>query len=249
VLFRNGTFVPFGVSLVQETTVFREFGPLAGNTFRVSYEVAPDIGGALSRQTLDVDARYYLRLGGSGLLALRGRGFTSWGEAPDYMFFGGNSEMHGYEYLEFLGQNAFFGNAELRFPLIEAMLTPLGVLGGVRGLLFFNVGIAGFDQQPVTFWENDDEIYTPVVGFDVDANGVPVEVLGEPRLITGFRLKDSRASYGIGLETFALGFPIHFDWSWRTLFNREWEDALFFLEGGSNEFRQPRFDIWIGYDF
>jgi hypothetical protein len=76
-----------------------------------------------------------------------------------------------------------------------------------------------------------------------------VEVFGEPRLITGFRLKDSRASYGLGLETFALGFPIHFDWSWRTLFNREWEDALFALQGGSNEFRQPRFDIWIGYDF
>jgi hypothetical protein len=36
----------------------------------------------------------------------------------------------------------------------------------------------------------------------------------------GFKLVDGRASYGIGLETFALGFPIHFDWSWRTLFNR-----------------------------
>jgi WD40 repeat protein len=249
VLFRNGTFVPFGVSFIQETTVFREFGPLAGNTVRVSYEIAPDIGGALSRQTLDVDARYYLRLGGTGLLALRGRGFTSWGEAPDFLYFGGNSEMRGYDYLQFLGQNAFFGNAELRFPLIEAMLTPLGVMGGVRGLLFFNVGIAGFDQEPVTFWENDDEVYTPVVGYDVDANGNPVEVLGAPRLITGFRLKDSRASYGIGLETFALGFPIHFDWSWRTLFNRDWEDALFALQGGSEEFRQPRFDVWIGYDF
>src|SRR5689334_7691515 len=31
-LFRNGTFVPFGINYVQETTVFREFGPLAGNT-------------------------------------------------------------------------------------------------------------------------------------------------------------------------------------------------------------------------
>ena len=121
VLFRNGTFVPLGVSFIQETTVFREFGPLAGNTVRLSYEVSPDMGSVLSRQTADVDARYYLRLGGSGLLALRARGFKSWGEAPDFMYFGGNSEMRGYQYLEFLGQNAFFGNAELRFPLIEAM--------------------------------------------------------------------------------------------------------------------------------
>ena len=52
-------------------------------------------------------------------------------------------------------------------------------------------------------------------------------VYGEPIAVTGFRLVDSRASYGIGLETFALGFPIHFDWSWRTLFNKDYEDALF----------------------
>ncbi len=102
-LFQIGTFVPLGVTFVQETTVFREFGPLAGNTMRLSYEVAPKIGNTLSRQTADVDARYYQRLGGSGLLALRARGFKSWGDAPDFMYFGGNSEMRGYEYLEFLG--------------------------------------------------------------------------------------------------------------------------------------------------
>ena len=34
-------------------------------------------------------------------------------------------------------------------------------------------------------------------------------------------------SYGIGLESSLLGFPMHFDWSWKTLFNRDWEDVLF----------------------
>ena len=29
-VFRNGTLVPLSVALIQETTVFREFGPLAG---------------------------------------------------------------------------------------------------------------------------------------------------------------------------------------------------------------------------
>jgi hypothetical protein len=67
---------------------------------------------------------------------------------------------------------------------------------------------------------------------------------------------DSRASYGLGLETFALGFPIHFDWSWRTLFNRQWEDLVFAypaaLEGfqrGSDWLRKVKFSMWIGYDF
>jgi hypothetical protein len=247
-LFRNGTSVPFSVAFVQETTVFREFGPLKGSTMRVGYEVAPKIGNTLSRQSLDADLRYYLRLGGSGLLALRGRGFRSIGDYPDYTFFGGNSEMRGYEYLEFIGQNAVFGNAELRFPLVEAMLTPLGVLGGIRGVAFANIGGGWFDKSGYKFWSNKEEVYTPIT-YQLDANGNLVGTPGTPVDITGFRLRDARASYGVGLETFALGFPIHFDWSWRTLFNKSWEDALFASQGGSTEFRKPKFTVWIGYDF
>ena len=58
-----------------------------------------------------------------------------------------------------------------------------------------------------------------------------------------------RASYGIGLETFALGFPLHVDWSWKTLFNRDWEDLKFAAFGGSEEFRKPNVTFWMGYDF
>ena len=251
-LFQNGTTVPLGVTFVQETTVFREFGPLAGNTMRLSYEIAPKIGNTLSRQTVDADARYYLRLGGSGLLALRGRGFKSWGESPTFTYFGGNSEMRGYDYLQFVGQNAFFLNAELRFPFIEAMLTPIGILGGVRGVFFANMGGAWWDVAGQSFklYTTGSEIYTPTVGIDFDqTTGAVTPVLGDPRQIGGFRLVDGRASYGVGLETFAIGFPIHFDWSWRTLFNKDWEDALFAMQGGSAEFRKPRFSVWIGYDF
>jgi hypothetical protein len=248
-IFRNGTFVPFGISFVQETTVFREYGPLAGNTVRIGYEIAPKIGDMLSRQTFDVDARYYMRLGTNGVLAFRGRGFKSWGEFPDFMFFGGNSELRGYQYLEFLGHKAFFANAELRFPLIEAMLTPVGVMGGIRGVMFANLGAAGFNNVPFKVWDSSATTVTPLVGFDLDILGRFIPIFGPPRTLSGFRLVDGRASYGIGLETFALGFPIHFDWSWRTLFNRDWEDYLFSLQGGSGAFRKARFDIWIGYDF
>ena len=257
--FRRGTSVPLGIAFVQETTVFREFGPLAGNTMRLAYEISPDIGDTLSRQTLDGDVRYYLRLGGSGLLALRARGFRSWGDAPDFTFFGGNSEMRGYEYLEFIGHNAFFGNAELRFPLIEAMLTPIGVLGGVRGVAFFNIGAASFNVNgdtvnrsgaPFKFASSSSEVLTPFLGWDVDLeNRQFIPIFGDPIPVDGFRLVDGRASYGVGLETFAIGFPIHFDWSWRTTFNRAWEDYLFADRGGSGAFRDVKFSMWIGYDF
>jgi hypothetical protein len=257
-LFNTGQFMPVGINYVQETTVFREYGPLAGNTVRLGYEYAPSWGDLLSRQTVDLDARYYMRLATNGVLAFRARGFKSWGEFPDYLYFGGNSEMRGYDYLQFLGNKAFFLNAELRFPIIEAALTPIGVVGGLRGVFFANFGGSGYEGTAMNVWTDKDETYTPLLGYVPDLfspTGLR-PVFGPPQNITGFRLVDSRASYGIGLETFALGFPIHFDWSWRTMFNRQWEDAFFAypanLDGavsGSEWLRKVKFSFWIGYDF
>jgi hypothetical protein len=241
-LFNNGLMVPLGVSFIQETTVFREYGPLSGSTMRISYEGSPKVGKSLSRQTGDVDARYYIRLGANGVFAVRGYGFRSWGDTPGYTFFGGNSEMRGYEYREFLGHRGFYGNAELRFPLIHAMATPIGILGGIRGVFFFNIGGAALNNQSFKVWDSKAQT---IPGAQA-ANG---QVIRPAQRIEGFRLVDSRASYGIGLETFALGFPVHFDWSYRTLFNKAWEDILYAPAGGSAAFRKARFTAWIGYDF
>jgi Tol biopolymer transport system component len=246
-LFNNGSMMPLGLAFTQETTIFREFGPLAGSTMRLGYEFAPRIGDStLSRQTVDVDARKYLRLGGSGLLALRARGFRSWGDNPDFMYFGGNSEMRGYDYLSFVGQDAFYLNAELRFPLIEAMATPIGILGGIRGAFFANLGGATWSNQPFKLYTKGASIERPVLNYDPTTLE---PVLGAPVVVDGFRLVDGRASYGISLQTFALGFPVHFDWSWKTLFNKDWEDIVFSTVGGSSAFRKPKFTMWIGYDF
>ena len=38
-LFNSGTYMPLGLTYVQETTVFREYGPLAGNTIRAGVRV------------------------------------------------------------------------------------------------------------------------------------------------------------------------------------------------------------------
>jgi outer membrane protein assembly factor BamA len=165
------------------------------------------------------------------------------------MYFGGNSEMRGYEYLEFVGDHSAFFNAELRFPLIEAMLTPIGILGGIRGVFFANMGGGYFKGQPFKWFSRDAELYTPIIGYEAISFTQQRPVYGTPRVVDGFRLVDSRASYGIGLETFALGFPIHFDYAWKTLFNKDWEDQLFAAFGGSSRFRKPKFSVWIGYDF
>jgi len=222
--------MPLTASFIEETTIFREFGPLSGRTMRLSYETSPGVGGLLSRQTLDADVRKYTRLGTTGLLALRLRGFRSWGDVPDFIYFGGNSELRGYEYLQFLGSRTAFANAELRFPLIEAMLTPLGVLGGIRGVFFAGMGGAYFDGQPFTWWRRGTTAEIPVIGLSGGTDrvtGLQQPILGPKLPVSGFRLVDSRASYGLGLETFLLGFPVHFDWSWKTLLNKDYEDVLF----------------------
>ena len=105
-------------------------------------------------------------------------------------------------------------------------------------MFFANIGGAALDGQPFKVWDNSTFLTPPIV-----QNGV---LIRPPQRVEGFRLQDARASYGIGLETFALGFPVHFDWSYRTLFNKEWEDYLY---GSSDQFRKARFTAWIGYDF
>jgi hypothetical protein len=256
-LFADGKLLPLGIAYVRETTVFREYGPLSGHTLRVGYEYAPNMSGFISRQTADVDARKYIRLATNGVLAFRFRGLKSWGEYPSYLYSGGNSELRGYEYLEFIGSKAFFANAELRFPLIEAALTPLGVIGGLRAVMFANLGASQFAQNKLQVFTREPSVEQPILDYVQDfVTGAITPILGPPRVVSGFRLLDGRASYGLGLETFALGFPIHFDWSWRTLLNKDWEDIVYSyraaLDGessGSRWLRKPKFSVWIGYDF
>ena len=180
----------------------------------------------------------------------RARGYKSWGEYPGYLYFGGNSEMRGYDYLSFLGNKGFFTDAELRFPIIEAALTPIGVVGGLRGVFFANFGCAGYEGVPTNVWTDRPTTIDAARRLRVRPDrrrASSCRFMARRGPISGFRLLDSRASYGVGLETFALGFPIHFDWSWRTLFNKDYEDYLFAYpaavdgesgQSGSTWFRQ-----------
>jgi hypothetical protein len=130
------------------------------------------------------------------------------------------------------------------------MLTPLGVVGGLRGTVFFNIGGAGINGQEFTPWTTADELITPIVDYVPNLQtGLFDPVFGPTFLLSGFRLKDARASYGFGLQSFMLGFPMHFDWSWKTQFNRDYENLIYAVNGGSEAFRKVKFSFWIGYDF
>jgi outer membrane protein assembly factor BamA len=219
----NGWQAPISLRLVQETTRFAEFGPLSGSTFALGVTAAPGIGGFLQRTTVDADLRKYIRLGGSSaLLAFRGRGFYSTGDNPDYFYFGGNMELRGFPYLGFAGNQGFFANAEFRTPIIHLALTPIGILGPLRGTMYFGIAGAKFKGQQYTFSTSE-----PGYSYVEDP------IYGTP--VTGWRLQDGRASWGFGLQLFFLGYPMHFDWTKYTDFattSQGWD-----------------FNFWIGYDF
>jgi len=217
----NGSIVPISVSLVGETTRFREFGPLAGHTFSLGFQFAPKVGNALSRRTVEGDVRKYFRLGQSAVFATRFRGFYSTGTNPDYFYFGGDMELRGYPYLSLAGNKGFHANVELRIPIIDVMKTPIGILGPVRGTLYAGIGGAHFRGENYTFRSSE-----PGISYVRD------QLFGEP--VSGLHLVDGRASYGFGLQFFFLGYPLHFDWS-----------KLTDLKVAS----PTRFNFWVGYDF
>jgi hypothetical protein len=229
IFFNNGSIVPITAALVGETTRFREFGPLSGHTFSLSFTFAPGIGSSLSRRTVEGDVRKYIRLGGSAVLATRVRGFYSSGTNPDYFYFGGNMELRGYPYLSIVGNQGFFANAELRLPLIDLMKTPIGILGPVRGTLYAGIGAAHFKG------DNNYTFGTSQAGTSyVACAALPATAscFGDP--VSGYHLIDGRASYGFGLQFFFLGYPLHFDWSKLT----------------DLKITSPaRFDFWVGFDF
>jgi outer membrane protein assembly factor BamA len=219
----DGTTLPLTIGFTRETTRFREFGPLSGSTIDLSLEYSPGIGSFLSRTTFEFDARKYMRVGGTSmLLATRVRGFSSKGDQPRLFGFGGNMELRGYDYLSFVGSQGFFANAELRIPIIDVMLTPIGLLGPVRGTVFGGMGGAKYPGQPYKFWTND-----PGVSLVNDP------LFGQPT--EGLRLVDGRASFGVGIAAMLLGMPMHFDWTWFTDLQ---------VRSASS-----RFQFWIGYDF
>jgi hypothetical protein len=225
----NGTLAPLQLALTQETTRFQEFGPLTGSTFNLSALWAPALGGNLARTTLNGDARAYLRLGStSTLLAFRVRGFKSFGDNPDIFYFGGNMELRGYPYYSISGNEGFFANAEFRFPIINVALTPIGLIGPIRGTAYFGIGGAKYKGQNYQF--SSSEPGTSFINYNPED---PSTWFGEP--VDGFHLVDGAASFGFGLQVFFLGYPLHFDWTKFTDF--------------AVTSKNSRFDFWLGFDF
>src|SRR4029434_2237338 len=98
--------------------------------------------------------------------AVRVKDLQSAGLNPDSLYFVGNSEMRGYEYLQFIGHKAFFTDVELRYPIIDAALTPIGTFGGLRGVLCVNIGGGVFNNQDFRPFVSQTENIPLFLGYD-----------------------------------------------------------------------------------
>jgi outer membrane protein assembly factor BamA len=189
---------------VGETTLFGRtyFGPNRGHTFKVTYEKYFKLGdNFMDAYEVEADFRKYLRLGSNTLIALRLSGSTSGGANPLLVWTGGNNTFRAADFRRLVGNHYFLFNAEFRFPIIHAALTPIGIVGPVRGVFFFDAGGIWYEGEKFRFLKEGK-----------------------------FQLEDGLSSYGFGLEFFLFGYPMHIDWIWKTdLKNKKYYGATFWI--------------------
>ncbi len=188
--FFNGYSFPLNISITGETTHFRGYGPYDGYTYNISFIKDLNLTGKMrDSYAFTVDLRKYLPLGFDTLFAFRANGYFSWGKNPYIFYGGGNNEIRSTDYYSMVGNNFFHINAEFRFPLVQLALTPLGLIGPVRGVLFADAGGAWFNDQHFDFIDKND-----------------------------WKLKDGIGSVGYGIEFFLGGYPMHVEWVYQTDF-------------------------------
>lgn len=188
--FYSGKFFNVNLNFVRETTRFKGYGPVAGDTLSVYFGKAFPLDSAgLENKTIKIDARKYVNLGRDFLLAFRTYYYGSFGKTPFFDWIGGNNEIRSVGYRSIIGTQTFFFNAEFRFPITYATYTAIGNIGPIRGVIFFDIGGARYGNFPFKFAEGS---------------------------FPNIRLVDAFASYGYGLELFLFSFPIHIEYVKRT---------------------------------
>jgi WD40 repeat protein len=221
--FWNGNLFQASVSLVGETTRFKAYGPTQGNTFSLTLSQSIPVSNSFFKNTnVEADFRQYLYLGGDSLLAFRFSGFASRGENPFIFYLGGNNQVRSVDYFSITATEGWYANLEFRLPLVNIASTIIGLIGPIRGALFFDVVRAKVKGYQAKFAIFD--------GFDQFGN-------------VKTRVADAIGSMGYGFEFFLFGFPFHLEFAkWI-----EWRDLShpFSIQSYGN-FR-TRF--WIGYDF
>jgi outer membrane protein assembly factor BamA len=175
-------------AVVGDSSQFANYGPVAGQRYRLDLLWGPKVGGGGGGSTLYtsavLDARKYFPLTLRSNFGFRLWGGISGGTRPTPFFLGGLDTIRGVDFRSLVGDRAFFANAEFRFPLIDLLATPILGFRGIRGVIFFDTGAAWFKGIPFTFWSSKEH-----------------------------RLIDGVAAYGAGISFNLLGLEANIDFA------------------------------------
>ena len=194
---RTDNYPQLEAALVGDSTVFANYGPIAGRRFRLFGSYAPNLTGddkdedSTLTATYGIDFRQYLSTTRRTNFAWRLWGASSNGAAPTPLYIGGLDTIRGFEFRSLVGDRAFFSNLEWRFPLIDYLVLPGFAFQQIRGVLFLDVGGAWYsDVQSFQFWNSEED-----------------------------RLEDAVSSYGFGVSLRLFGLMMNWD------FVRQWDFA------------------------
>ncbi|MEK7799441.1 MAG: hypothetical protein AAB297_06400, partial [Acidobacteriota bacterium] len=227
------TFPQFSLSFNGDTTRFKEFGPYHGQRFELRQDWAPTLSASGDTDLFRsgpfvntvLDYRLYRRATSRSLLALHLVGIVSNGQGYNIYSTGGLNQLRGYNYREFFGSRVSFMNLEFRFPLVDALAFPFGIIRDLRGFLFLDVGSAWFGRgqqggtDPVFFHSRLGSFVTApafTTQFVADSNGRPAQRRFDFWDSKNHKLGDGRAAYGFGWG-FYLG-PFQLTWSFAKQF-------------------------------
>jgi hypothetical protein len=239
----SDTFGTLSAAFVGDTARGQSFGPFQGKRFRAGATWGPHLSGDVDGDFLEyrVDFRAYRQATRRSLLATRLATIFNAGERENTYGLGGINQLRGFGFRDFIGSRLAWANFEFRFPLIDELRFPVMRLGQIRGLFFFDVGAAWFDND---LW------------YDPQTQAIRIDNANQP---VGFkfwdsdenRLRDGRASYGAGFQFLFLG-GLQLNWVWARPLNYEQFDPA--LNGGLGGFAKvdgggTRNQFYIVFDF
>ena len=139
------------ISWVFDNSLWDISGPIEGRRYNLSFGITTSLSDKSHWNRLaSVDIRHYFRLGKYSAFANRLFAFSSSGQEPQRIYFGGSWSFRGFDRRAFYNRNVIFASNELRFPLIDNLHIgfPFGGFGfrGIRGALFFDTGSAWDDE-------------------------------------------------------------------------------------------------------
>ena len=139
------------VDFINDTTMWREFGPYTGSRYKLSVEKSfRKLGSDLDLTNVVFDGRRYFKLGRRSTLATRLFLGGSFGRDKSLFYLGGIDTLRGYRYEELVGTRMGLLNFEIRIPFIDELRFgwPFAwALGGIRGIIFSDFGTVWSENQ------------------------------------------------------------------------------------------------------